>query len=483
MERGIAMFNGVHEDRLREECGVIGIFNRDEKHLAKQLYYGLYALQHRGQESAGIATTDGKQTRCHKGMGLVPEVFNEEDLKRLPGTIGIGHVRYSTAGESQAVNAQPLVAKYRGGSIALAHNGNLVNAALLRKKLEEDGVIFQTTIDSEVIVNLIARYSRDGIVEAIERTMDLIKGAYALVMMTDKSLIGVRDPLGLRPLCLGKKDEGYVLASESCALETIGATLIRDIEPGEMVLINGDQVESHRIAKEKSRASCIFEYVYFARPDSQIDGVHVYEARIETGKMLAKEHPVEADIVIAVPDSSIAAALGYSKASGIPFVEGLIKNRYVGRTFIQPDQATREAAVNLKLSPVRSNIQGKRIILVDDSIVRGTTSQRIVRMLKNAGAKEVHMRISSPPVAYSCYFGIDTPDREKLVGATHTVDEICRKIGADSLRYISVEGLVQATGLPKEHFCLACFNGRYPIEVPESSNEKMFKRWEGDGNA
>ncbi|ABR47142.1 amidophosphoribosyltransferase [Alkaliphilus metalliredigens QYMF] len=477
------MFNGVHEDRLREECGVIGIFNRDEKHLAKQLYYGLYALQHRGQESAGIATTDGKQTRCHKGMGLVPEVFNEEDLKRLPGTIGIGHVRYSTAGESQAVNAQPLVAKYRGGSIALAHNGNLVNAALLRKKLEEDGVIFQTTIDSEVIVNLIARYSRDGIVEAIERTMDLIKGAYALVMMTDKSLIGVRDPLGLRPLCLGKKDEGYVLASESCALETIGATLIRDIEPGEMVLINGDQVESHRIAKEKSRASCIFEYVYFARPDSQIDGVHVYEARIETGKMLAKEHPVEADIVIAVPDSSIAAALGYSKASGIPFVEGLIKNRYVGRTFIQPDQATREAAVNLKLSPVRSNIQGKRIILVDDSIVRGTTSQRIVRMLKNAGAKEVHMRISSPPVAYSCYFGIDTPDREKLVGATHTVDEICRKIGADSLRYISVEGLVQATGLPKEHFCLACFNGRYPIEVPESSNEKMFKRWEGDGNA
>lgn len=459
------MFNGINDDKLREECGVIGIYKSDTESVAQHVYFGLYSLQHRGQESAGIATNTGTQTHYHKGMGLVPEVFNDETLGKLKGHIGIGHVRYSTTGESYVENAQPLSVRYKGGSISLAHNGNLVNTKAIRSQLEDDGVVFQTTIDSEVIVNLIARYSNDGIEYAIKRTMDQIKGAYALVVMTEDSVFGVRDPLGLRPLCLGSIEGGYVLASESCALETMGATLIRDIEPGEIIRISKEGTFSIYYTKESKKNVCIFEYIYFARPDSVMENISIYESRKNAGRILAKEHPVDADMVIAVPDSSIPAAIGYAEESGIPFGEGLMKNRYVGRTFIQPTQSMRELAVRLKLTPLKQNVNGKRLIMIDDSIVRGTTSKQIVESLKAAGAKEVHVRIVSPPVAYSCYFGIDTPDRTQLLGANKTIEEIRSFIGADSLAYISLEGLVESTGLNNEHFCLACFNGNYPIEV------------------
>jgi len=460
------MLYEITPDKLKEECGVIGIYNGNRsENVAKSLYYGLYALQHRGQESAGIATGDGIQAGFHKEMGLVPEVFSEEVLKRLKGHIGIGHVRYSTTGDSNAVNAQPLVVRYRGGYIALAHNGNLVNAAELRDRLEEEGVIFQTTIDSEVIVNLIARFSRDGIANAIEKTMDMIRGSYALVVMTGEYLIGIRDPYGLRPLCLGKMENGYVLASESCALDVIGAEFVRDVEPGEIIIIGREGLLTKQVQPKCRRASCIFEYIYFARPDSVLDGTSVYEARRNAGRILAEEHPVEADLVISVPDTSIPAAIGYAEVSGIPFGEGLIKNRYVGRTFIQPEQKLRETAVRLKLNALRHIVSGKRIVMIDDSIVRGTTSRQIVSSLRMAGAKEVHLRISSPPVAYSCYFGIDTPTRSQLIGAVKTIEEIREEIGADSLGYISIEGLIRSVGKPADHLCLACFNGGYPIDM------------------
>ncbi len=480
MERGLTMFNEIPLDKLKEECGVVGIYQNRQDNIAKMIYYALYALQHRGQESAGIATNNGLRTHYHKAMGLVPEVFNDETLKRLPGHIGIGHVRYSTSGESYAENAQPLVVRYRGGSIALAHNGNLVNAFLLRRRLEDDGVVFQTTIDSEVLVNLIARYSNEGIQYAIERTMELVKGAYALVVMTEQGLIGVRDPLGLRPLCIGKLAQGYVLASESCALDIVGAEFVRDVGPGEIVMINGDGITSKQVKTER-RASCIFEYIYFARPDSIVDGISVYEARKNAGRVLAKEHPVQADVVVAVPDTSIPSAVGYAEASGIPYGEGLIKNRYVGRTFIQPEQALREMAVRLKLNPLKQNIVGKRIVMIDDSIVRGTTSKQIVSSLKRAGAKEVHVRVSSPPVAYGCYFGIDTPDRNQLIGAQKTIEQMRKIIGADSLGFISLPGLIQSTTLPASHFCTACFSGEYPIEVPKGNRKQVFERLGGNG--
>jgi amidophosphoribosyltransferase len=469
-------------DKLKEECGIAGIYNTDvSKDVAKSVFYCLYALQHRGQESAGIATTDGLQTHFHKEMGLVPEVFNEEVLKRLKGHMGVGHVRYSTTGDSKVANAQPLVVRYRGGSITLAHNGNLVNAAELRSRLEEDGVVFQTTIDSEVIVNLIARFSSEGIVNAIERTMDMIRGAYTLVVMTEDCLIGIRDPYGLRPLCLGKSEDGYVLASESCALDIIGAGFVRDVEPGEIVIIDKDGLRSKQAQVKHAqtgnrRASCIFEFIYFARPDSVMDGTSVYESRKNAGRILAGEHPVEADIVIAVPDTSIPAAVGFAEASGIPFGEGLIKNRYVGRTFIQPEQELRETAVRLKLNPLKYNISGKRIVMIDDSIVRGTTSRQIVNSLWNAGASEIHLRISSPPVTHSCYFGIDTPDREQLIGARKTSEQIAEAIGADSLGYLSIEGLVRSIGKPADQLCLACFTGDYPMVVPKAGNKKVFEK-------
>ncbi|GAB6086396.1 amidophosphoribosyltransferase [Alkaliphilus crotonatoxidans] len=475
------MYHGNQLDKLKEECGVVGIYHSRKDNISKMIYYGLYALQHRGQESAGIATNDGLRTHYHKAMGLVPEVFNDDSFNRLPGHIGIGHVRYSTTGESYVENAQPLVVRYRGGSIALAHNGNLVNASLLRRRLEDDGVVFQTSIDSEVLVNLIARYSNEGIQYAIERTMELVKGAYALVVMTEEGLVGVRDPLGLRPLCIGRLEAGYVLASESCALDILGAEFIRDVAPGEIVTINEKGMTIKQLQTER-RASCIFEYIYFARPDSIVDGVSVYQARKNAGRVLAKEHPAEVDVVVAVPDTSIPSAVGYAEAAGIDYGEGLIKNRYVGRTFIQPEQSLREMAVRLKLNPLKQNVVGKRIVMIDDSIVRGTTSKQIVSSLRRAGAKEVHVRVSSPPVAYGCYFGIDTPDRNQLIGAIKTVEQIRRAIGADSLGFISLPGLIQATGLPAAHFCTACFNGDYPLEVPAGKPRQVFERLEGSGH-
>ncbi|SDJ95704.1 amidophosphoribosyltransferase [Natronincola ferrireducens] len=470
------MYHGINlDDKLREECGVLGLYTDGNDNTARLLYYGLYALQHRGQESAGIAVNDGIKSYYHKAMGLVPEVFDDEVLEKLKGHMGIAHVRYATSEESYVENAQPFVARYRGGTISVAHNGSLINGKKIRDSLEVEGAIFQTSIDSEVIANLIARYSNEGMNKAIEKTMALIEGAYALTIMTEEKLLGVRDPLGLRPLCLGKMGNNYVLASESCAFDVMGATLVRDIEPGEIVTIDKDGITSTFYTKGDKRASCIFEYIYFSRPDSIIDNVSVYEARKNAGRILAKQYPVEADLVIAVPDSSVPVAIGYAEASGIPYGEGLIKNKYIGRTFIQPKQSMRELAVRLKLSPLSENLEGKRVVMIDDSIVRGTTSRRLVERLKSAGAKEVHVRVSSPPVVCSCYFGIDTPDKNQLIGAMKTIEEIRKTIGADSLGYISTDGLVNSTGLPKENFCLACFNGEYPMAVDEGKENEVLE--------
>jgi amidophosphoribosyltransferase len=463
-------------DKLKDECGVIGLYSPGDETLSETICFGLIALQHRGQESAGIAVSEDGHTTYYKEMGLVQEVFTTETLNRLKGSVGIGHVRYSTTGESYVSNAQPLVVRYKGGSISLAHNGNLVNADRLRDELEDAGSIFQTSIDSEVIANLIARHYHRGFAEAVEESVKEIRGAYALVIMSEDVLIGVRDPNGLRPLSLSKTEKGYALASESCAHDVMGGTFVRDIAPGEMVIIDKDGVRSHFFDQNKRTAHCAFEYVYFARPDSDVDGKNVYITRKNAGRILAKESPVEADVVIAVPDSGIAAAIGYAAELGIPYGVGLIKNKYMGRTFIQPDQKTRELAVRLKLNVLKDNIEGKRLVLIDDSIVRGTTSRRIVDMLKAAGAKEVHVRVSSPPVMHSCYFGIDTPTKKQLIGATHSIDEICEAIGADSLHYISTEGLVEAIGMSNQHLCLACFNGDYPMEVPKVGNKFVFEK-------
>lgn len=456
--------NPWSEDELHEECGVIGVYDED-LNAAQYSYYGLYALQHRGQESAGIAVNQNGQIKYHKGMGLVPEVFNDNILASLKGKITIGHVRYSTTGDSLVANAQPLVVNYRQGHIGLAHNGNLVNSDTLREILEDNGVVFQSSIDTEVIVNMIARYSKNGIEQAIKQVMELLKGAYALVITTENKLIGARDPFGLRPLCLGKTDHGYVLSSESCALDTIGAEFVRDIEPGEIIVIDEDGVKSIKSDKWCRKNLCLFELIYFARPDSRMDGTSVYNSRYEAGKILAKESKVKADVVIAVPDSGIPAAIGFAEESGIPYGVGLIKNRYIGRTFIQPNQELREQGVKIKLNALKEAVDGKRVIMVDDSIVRGTTSKRIVEILKKAGAKEVHVRVSSPPVVYPCHFGIDTPYREYLIAANQSIKHIAEMIGADSLHYISLDGLIASTG-KKKGFCTACFDGDYPMEVP-----------------
>ncbi|NLK73316.1 MAG: amidophosphoribosyltransferase [Clostridiales bacterium] len=464
-------------DKLKEECGVVGVYAPEKKDIARMVYFGLHALQHRGQESAGIASNKSGKIQYYKEMGLVQEVFNDEIIERLQGDISIGHVRYSTTGESYVANAQPLVVYHKGGSLALAHNGNLVNAKEIRDELQDNGVIFQTSIDSEVIASLIARYSKDrSIEEAIVETTKRIKGSYALVITFGNKLIGVRDPNGIRPLSIGKHENGYVLASESCAFSVMGAEFVRDVQAGEMVIIEDNEIKSEIYNGTSKKAACVFEFVYFSRPDSILDGKNVYMARRNAGIILAKEHPVDADMVIAVPDSGTVAAIGYAQESGIPFGEGLIKNRYVGRTFIQPDQRMRELSVRLKLNVLKDNIRGKRIIMIDDSIVRGTTSGKIVSMLKEAGAKEVHIRISSPPVAHSCYFGIDTPSRRHLVAANHSIDNISEMIGADSLGYISVEGLIDAIGLSKNDLCTACFDGCYPMEVPKSCNKYVFEK-------
>ncbi|GAB4257267.1 MULTISPECIES: amidophosphoribosyltransferase [Deferrisoma] len=444
-----------------DHCGVFGIYNHPEA--ANLTYLGLHALQHRGQESAGIVVTDGEGMRYHLGMGLVHDIFDEEKLERLRGHHAIGHVRYSTAGSSELKNAQPFVVETVHGSIAFAHNGNLVNAEALRLRLEEEGSIFRGSSDTEVIAHLYARSREERLVERLADALRQVQGAYSLLVLVEKRLIAARDPHGFRPLILGKVKDSYVVASETCALDLIGGEVLREVEPGEMVVLSSKGLESFRPFDPVPPKPCVFEHIYFARPDSTVFGQSVYEVRLALGRELAREHPVEADVVIPVPDSGIVAALGYSEASGIPFGLGLIRNHYVGRTFIEPEQSIRHFGVKLKLNAVRAVLRGKRVVVVDDSIVRGTTSQKIVKMIREAGAREVHMRISSPPTCYPCYFGIDTPTRTELIAANHGVDEINRFLTSDSLGYLSHEGLARATNGVRYSFCDACFTGAYPV--------------------
>jgi amidophosphoribosyltransferase len=470
MSDGLMMEHDDLWDKLNEECGVFGVYNHSD---APQLtYYGIHALQHRGQESAGICASNGESFSYHRGMGLVTEAFSNNELGKIHGRAAIGHVRYTTAGESKIENAQPLIFKYTGGNLALAHNGNLVNANQIRHQLERQGSIFQTTSDTEVIAHLIARSGYE-IEEAVRESLRMIKGAYALLVMTEKKLIVALDPNGLRPLVLGMIGDSYVVASETCAFEVVGAQYVRDVAPGEMIIIDEDGLRAERFAGQTQRAICSFEYIYFARPDSDIDGINVHLARKELGRQLQREAAVEADVVTGVPDSSISAAIGYAEAAGIPYELGLIKNRYVGRTFIQPNQELRARGVRMKLSAVRKVVEGKRVVMIDDSIVRGTTSGRIVTMLREAGAKEVHVRISSPPVKNPCFYGIDTSSREELIASEKSLEEIREIIGADSLYFLSPEGLVDAIGrdddAPNRGHCLACFNGCYPTEIYEDT--------------
>jgi len=456
----------LEEDKLKEECGVFGIYSNEiDEEISHLTYYGLYALQHRGQESCGISVKNGEEIKCHKDIGLVSDVFSKENLQDLKGNISIGHVRYSTAGGAGRVNAQPLVSKFKLGSISIAHNGNLVNADVVRELLEETGCIFQTSVDTEVIINLIARSYKKGVERSIVDALKFVKGSYAMLLMAENKLIGARDPNGIRPLCLGRMGEKYILSSESCALDSIGAEFIRDVEPGEIVIIDEEGVRTIKFAEKTGCATCSFEYIYFARPDSVIDGVNVYESRIKAGEILYKESPVEADVVIGVPDSGVPAAIGYSKASGIPYAMGIIKNKYIGRTFISPTQEMRERDVSVKLNVLKVNVEGKRVIIIDDSIVRGTTSKRLVNILRKAGAKEVHFRVSSPPVKFPCYFGIDTPYRNELIGAFSSLEDVRERIGADTLEYLSINGLLKSLGKDKG-YCLGCFSGEYPVSTP-----------------
>ena len=459
----------MFDDELKEECGIFGVYNLDNTDTARMAYYGLFALQHRGQESAGLAVNNHGTILYRKEMGMVSEIFDEVVLDYLKGHSAIGHVRYSTSGDSLAENAQPLVIKYTKGHMALAHNGNLTNALSIRSDLEEKGTIFQTTTDSEVIAALLSRcrIKYNSIEEALEEVMTYIKGAYSLAVLTPHKLIAARDPLGMRPLVLGKKGNSYVISSESCSFDALGVELIRDVKPGEIIIIDENGLRTIQTPASKKSAMCVFEYVYFARPDSIMEGIEVYHSRFKAGVKLFEEHPVEADVVVGVPDSGLGAAQGFAHASGLPCVSGFVKNRYVGRTFIQPDQGMRELGVHLKLNPIKSLVAGKRVVMIDDSIVRGTTSRRIVNLLKDAGAKEVHVRISSPPVKYSCYFGIDTPERKKLIANTHNVDEIKELICADSLGYISEKGLIESCEGATCNFCTACFNGEYPMNIEE----------------
>ena len=469
-------------DELHEECGVFGMYDFDGKDVASTIYYGLFALQHRGQESCGIAVSDTNGPMgqvVFKDMGLVNEVFTPETLEKMKGDIGVGHVRYSTAGASTRENAQPLVLNYVKGTLALAHNGNLINANELRKDLEYTGAIFQTTIDTEVIAYHIARERLNSKTaeEAVKRAVKKLKGAFSLVVASPRKLIGARDPFGFKPLCIGKRDNAYILASETCALETIGAEFVRDVLPGEVVTISpegGIQSDmSLAIAPEK-QARCIFEYIYFARPDSHIDGVSVYGSRIKAGRFLAMDSPVDADLVVGVPESGNAAALGYAMESGIPYGTAFVKNSYVGRTFIKPKQSSRESSVRIKLNVLKEAVAGKRVIMIDDSIVRGTTSDRIVKMLRDAGATEVHVRIRSPPFLWPCYIGTDIPEREQLIAYKHSIEEIRDIIGADSLGYLDINRLEELSeGLP---ICKGCFNGKYPLEPPKEDIRGTYEK-------
>ncbi|MBM7580421.1 amidophosphoribosyltransferase [Jeotgalibacillus terrae] len=452
---------------LNEECGVFGVWGHEQA--AQMTYYALQSLQHRGQEGAGIAATDGENLSFSKGEGLVTEVFNQEMLSELKGHGAIGHVRYATAGGGGYENVQPLVFRSQSGTLTLAHNGNLVNANQLKHQLERQGSILQTTSDTEVLAHLIKRSGYASLEERVKNALTMLKGAYAFVIMTETELMVALDPHGLRPLTLAKVGDGYAVASETCAFDIIGAEVIRSVEPGELLIINDEGIRSERFSYATNRAICSMEYIYFSRPDSDIDGINIHSARKRLGKQLANEFPIEADVVTGVPDSSISAAIGYAEEASIPYEMGLIKNRYIGRTFIQPSQELREQGVKMKLSPVRGVVEGKRVVMVDDSIVRGTTSRRIVKMLKEAGATEVHVVISSPPIKNPCFYGIDTSSHEELIASKNSVEEIRQQIGADSLSFLSVEGLVKAVGRDDEGenrgHCLACFTGKYPTEI------------------
>lgn len=454
---------------MKDKCGVAGVWFDKEKNkdaAALYIYYALQALQHRGQESSGIAITNGNTVVADKGMGLVTDYFNRDRLQKLSGHAGIGHVRYSTTGSSRLENCQPLTVSFKGGTICIAHNGNLVNYRELKKELESDGRIFTSDSDTEVVAHLLVKeLMRNDLVEAVRETMRKLVGSYSLVILIDDKVIGVRDPLGFKPLCIGRLENGYIITSESCAIDTLNGELLRDVAPGEMVVLS-DKIQSHKLYRSKNHAHCMFEFVYFARPDSIMDGRLVYQVRHRIGEELAKECPTAADIVSPVPDSGITSAIGYSSASGTRYAEGMIKNRYVGRTFIMPGQELRETAVRLKLNTVRQNVEGKDVILIDDSIVRGTTSRRIIDLIRKAGARKVHARIGSPPIVSPCYLGIDMATREELIAAHKSVKGVEFLIGADSLYYISLDGLISAIGIPKDDLCTGCLTGIYPVEIP-----------------
>lgn len=462
-----------YEDKLREECGVFGVYLDDpQKNAAPLVYYGLLSLQHRGQESSGIAVVKDKIMESRKAMGLATEVFTPGTLDNLRGPAAIGHVRYSTAGASALENSQPFVSRFKLGSIAVAHNGTLTNADVVRELLEDAGIGFTSSSDSEVIINLIAKNYKKGLEKALTDTIQFIKGSYALAVLTDDALVGARDPNGIRPLCLGQLEKGWILSSESCAIDAVGGKFVRDLDPGEVVIISEGKVLSHTFNEKTRRAVCSFEYIYFARPDSVIDGIDVYSARVRAGEILGKESNVEADLVIGVPDSGIPAAIGYGRATKTPFGLGFVKSRYVGRTFIAPNQTMREEAVSVKHNAITGEVRGKRVVIIDDSIVRGTTSRRLVTILRAAGAREVHMRICSPPVRCPCYFGIDTPHRKDLISNDSSPEKVCASLGADSLAFISVEGLLESLKTTESNdsrssggYCLGCFTGEYPVPV------------------
>ncbi|MEJ2689726.1 MAG: amidophosphoribosyltransferase [Deltaproteobacteria bacterium] len=455
------MKNAAQQTRPREECGVCGVFGHPDA--AKLTYFGLYALQHRGQESAGIVASDGVHVKSHKAMGLVPEVFTEASLQNLTGHMAVGHVRYSTTGESSTINAQPFTATHQGCSLSVAHNGNLVNIRELRSQLEQQGSIFQSTMDSEVVVHLLARHAELGLEKAVIKTLEQIKGAFSMLLMTQDTMIAIRDPNGFRPLCLGKLNGSYIVASETCALDLVEAQYLRDVAPGEVLIINKDGLRSFTPHPADRHSFCIFEQVYFARPDSDIFGNNVYLSRKRMGELLAQEYKVDADFVMPFPDSGNYAAIGYSQASGIPLEMGVIRNHYVGRTFIQPTQSMRDFGVRVKLNPVRSFLRGKRVIIIEDSIIRGTTGRSRVNSLRAAGVKEVHMMISCPPTRFPCYYGIDFPTGGELIASSKSVEEIRESLGLDSLYYLSIEGLVKAVGGDPASYCLACYDGNYPV--------------------
>ncbi len=463
-----------HDERLKEECGVVGLYDPSGD-AARTCFFSLFALQHRGQESAGIAVSDEHKVHMYKDMGLVSQVFTEDILGTLPGSLAVGHTRYSTTGSSVRRNAQPIFCTTVVGEIAVAHNGNLINAYELRRELEQEGMKFETTADSELIARLIAEFLPHGIEHAVSETMKRIRGAYSVVVLTPRQIIGFRDPNGIRPMSVGRLNEGWMLASETCAFAPIGGKVERELQPGEGVIIEPTGISYFQAHEPDRPAMCMFEFIYFARPDSQMYGTTLYKARQRMGEELAKEHPVEADIVVPVPDSGIPAAIGYSRESDIPFMEGMTKSRYIHRTFIQPDQRMRELGVAMKLSPIVENIEGKRIILVDDSIVRATTTKQIVKLLFQSGVKEVHVRITAPPIMHPCFYGIDMCSKGELAAARMTIPEICEHVGATSLGYLSVPGVARAVGQAENQFCLACFNGDYPISVPKNVSKAKFE--------